>query len=61
MLAANPNSLPALLLLANYYAEEGKPGSSAKAITYCQKTIEVAKADAPDADKIAKAFCGRSS
>jgi tetratricopeptide (TPR) repeat protein len=53
-LAANPNSLPALLLLANFYADEGKPGSGAKAITYAQKAIEVAKADAPDADKSRK-------
>jgi len=50
-LAANPNSLPALLLMANYYAESN---SSAKAITYAQKAIEVAKPDAPDADKSRK-------
>jgi len=50
-LAANPNSLPALLLLANFYSEDSKPGSAAKAISYSQKAIEVAKADAPDADK----------
>jgi len=58
MLAANPNSLPALLLLANYYSEDTKPGSSAKAIGYCQKVIEVAKADAPDADKSRKLSAG---
>ena len=50
MLAANPNSIPALLLLANFYAEDGKPGSSAKAISYSQKIIEAAKPDAPDAE-----------
>jgi tetratricopeptide (TPR) repeat protein len=58
MLAANPNSLPALLLLANYYSEDTKPGSSAKTISYCQRAIEVAKADAPDADKSHKLSAG---
>lgn len=57
-LAANPNSLPALLLLANFYSEDAKPGSSAQAITYAQKAIEVAKADAPDADKKRKLSAG---
>jgi tetratricopeptide (TPR) repeat protein len=56
-LAANPNSLPALLLLANYYAED-KSGNAAKAITYAQKAIAVAKADAPDADKSRKLSAG---
>jgi tetratricopeptide (TPR) repeat protein len=54
-LAANPNSLPALLLMANYY---GESNSSAKAITYAQKALEVAKADAPDADKSRKLSAG---
>ena len=57
-LAANPNSLPALLLLASFYGEDPKPGSSAKAITYSQKAIEVAKPDAPDADKSHKISAG---
>jgi tetratricopeptide (TPR) repeat protein len=57
-LAANPNSLPALLLLANFYGDDTKPGSAAKAITYGQKAIEVAKADAPDADKSRKLSAG---
>jgi tetratricopeptide (TPR) repeat protein len=57
-LAANPNSLAALLLLANYYSDDSKPGSAAKAITYAQKAIEVAKADAPDADKPHKVATG---
>lgn len=56
MLAANPNSLPALLLLANYYGE--KPATASKAITYAQKAIEVSKADAPDADKSRKISAG---
>ena len=50
-LAANPNSLPALLLLANFYGDDTKPGSAGKAISYAQRAIEVAKPDAPDADK----------
>ena len=58
ILAVNPNSLPALLLLAGYYADDGKPGSAAKAISYSQKAIEVAKADAPDADKTRKLSAG---
>jgi len=57
-LQGNPNSLPALLLLANFYADDAKAGSVAKAITYSQKAIEVAKADAPDADKSRKLSAG---
>jgi tetratricopeptide (TPR) repeat protein len=53
-LAANPNSLPALLLLAGSYVDDSKPGSIAKAVTYSQKAIAVAKADEPDADKSRK-------
>jgi tetratricopeptide (TPR) repeat protein len=54
VLASNPNSLAALLLLANFYGDDSKPGSAAKAITYSQKVIEVSKPDAPDADKSRK-------
>jgi tetratricopeptide (TPR) repeat protein len=57
-LAANPNSLPALLLLAGSYVDDSKPGSLAKAITYSQKAISVAKADEPDADKARKLSAG---
>jgi tetratricopeptide (TPR) repeat protein len=57
-LAANPNSLAALLLLANFYGDDTKPGSAAKAVTYAQKAIEVAKPDAPDADKPRKVSAG---
>jgi tetratricopeptide (TPR) repeat protein len=53
-LAANPNSVPALLLLANSYADDSKPGSLAKAASYSQKAIEISKADAPDADRSRK-------
>jgi tetratricopeptide (TPR) repeat protein len=58
ILAANPNSLTALLLLANFYGDDTKPGSAAKAITYAQKAIEVAKAEASDADKTRKLSAG---
>jgi tetratricopeptide (TPR) repeat protein len=57
-LAANPNSLPALLLLANFYGDDTKPGSAVKAVAYAQKAIEVAKPDAPDADKPRKVSAG---
>jgi len=57
-LTANPNSLPALLLLANFYCDDNKAGSAAKAITYSQKLIDVAKADDADADKSRKVYGG---
>jgi tetratricopeptide (TPR) repeat protein len=57
-LAGNPNSLPALLLLAGSYVDDGKPADLGKAITYSQKAIAVAKADAPDADKSRKLSAG---
>ena len=57
-LAANPNSLPALLLMAGSYIDDGKAGSVAKAIVYSQKAITVANADAPDADKSRKRSAG---
>jgi len=57
-LAANPNSLPALLLLAGSYVDDPRPGSVAKAITYSQKAIAAAKADQPDADKSRKLSAG---
>jgi tetratricopeptide (TPR) repeat protein len=58
ILASDPNSVPALLLLASYYGEDNKPGSATKAITYAQKVIEVSKADAADADKSRKVAAG---
>lgn len=57
-LASNPNSLPTLLLMANTYSEDSKPGSLAKAATYAQKAIDVAKVDAPDADRSRKVSAG---
>jgi tetratricopeptide (TPR) repeat protein len=50
-LAANPNSMPTMLLLANAYVEDVRPAGWTKAITYSQKVIALAKADAPDADR----------
>ncbi|HEY3974877.1 MAG TPA: hypothetical protein VGM18_17860 [Candidatus Sulfotelmatobacter sp.] len=58
VLATNPNSLAALLLLAGHYADDTRPGSAAKAISYAQKAIEVAKPDAPDADQSRKTSAG---
>lgn len=57
-LATDPNNLPALLLLAGTYVDDPKPGSVAKAITYAQKAVEAAKADAPDADRSRKISAG---
>jgi tetratricopeptide (TPR) repeat protein len=57
-LAANPNSLPALLLLAGSYVDDAKPGSVAKAVTYAQRAIAVAKGDEADADKSRKLSAG---
>jgi tetratricopeptide (TPR) repeat protein len=53
-LAANPNNLPALLLLASTYVDDPKPGSVAKAAAFAQRAIAAAKADAPDADRTRK-------
>jgi tetratricopeptide (TPR) repeat protein len=58
ILATNPNSLSTLLLLANTYSEDPRPGSVAKAATYAQKAIDAAKADAPDADRSRKVSAG---
>ena len=60
-LASNPNSLAALLLLAIIMADDTKPGSAAKAITYSQKAIEVAKAGCSRRRQIAKNFGGSCS
>jgi hypothetical protein len=57
-LAANPNSLPALLLLANTYVGSSEPGSQTKAATYAQRAIVAAKADDPSADKSRKVSAG---
>ncbi|HYK49388.1 MAG TPA: tetratricopeptide repeat protein [Terriglobales bacterium] len=57
-LAVNPNSMPALLMLANTYVEETKPASWAKAVTYSQKVITLAKENEPDADRTRKLSAG---
>jgi tetratricopeptide (TPR) repeat protein len=57
-LAANPNNLAALLLLAGTYVDDPKPGSVAKAATYAQRAVATAKADAPDADHTRKLSAG---
>jgi tetratricopeptide (TPR) repeat protein len=57
-LVADPNNVPTLLLLANSYADESKPASIAKAVTYSQKVIAVTKPDAPDADNASKLSAG---
>lgn len=57
-LASDPNSVPTLLMLANTYADDPKPGSLPKAVSYAQKAIDIAKADAPDADSKRKLSAG---
>ena len=57
-LAANPNSMATLLLLAAAYVEDSKAASVAKAVTYSQRVIALAKADAPDADRSRKLSAG---
>jgi len=57
-LAADPNSIPTLLLLSNAYVEDSKPASVAKAITYSQKVIQLAKANEADADRSRKLSAG---
>jgi len=57
-LAANPNSVPTLLMMANTYADDPKPGSVIKAVSYAQKAIDVSKGDAPDADTKSKISAG---
>ena len=57
-LAANPNSIPALLMLANTYVDETKPANWGKAVTYSQKVITLAKENEPDADRTRKLSAG---
>jgi len=58
VLASNPNSMPTMLMLANAYVEDARPTGWTKAINYSQKVIELAKANAPDADKSRKVSGG---
>jgi tetratricopeptide (TPR) repeat protein len=57
-LAANPNSIPVLLMLASTYVEDSKSANVAKAATYSQKVITLAKANEPDADRSRKLSAG---
>ena len=57
-LAANPNSIPALLMLASTYVEDSKPANIGKAVTYSQKVVALAKASEPDADRARKLSAG---
>ena len=57
-LAANPNSIPVLLMLASTYVEDSKSGNVAKAATYSQKVITLAKANEPDAEGSRKLSAG---
>jgi tetratricopeptide (TPR) repeat protein len=57
-LAANPNSIPALLMLANTYVEDSKPANITKAVTYSQKVVTLSKASEPDADRSRKLSAG---
>jgi tetratricopeptide (TPR) repeat protein len=57
-LAANPTSIPVLLMLASTYVEDSKSANVAKAATYSQKVITLAKANEPDADRSRKLSAG---
>jgi tetratricopeptide (TPR) repeat protein len=57
-LAANPDSIAALLLLANSYVEDTKPASISKAVTYAERVVKLSNPDAPDADKSRKLSAG---
>ena len=58
VLAGNPEDSAALLMLANAYVDSPEPSALAKAVTYAQKTIVVAKAEQPDADRSRKVSAG---
>jgi tetratricopeptide (TPR) repeat protein len=53
-LASDPNNMAILLMMANHYVDETSASALSKSITYSQKVIELAKADAPDADRSRK-------
>lgn len=57
-LKANPDNLPALLLLANTYVDSSEAGALTKAISYAQKAIVEAKADDAAAEKSQKISAG---
>lgn len=57
-LAADPNNVPAMLMLANTYADSSAPGALTKAAKYAEQAILVTKADEPGADKPRKISAG---
>jgi tetratricopeptide (TPR) repeat protein len=57
-LAANPNNIPVLLMMASAYVEDSKPANVAKAVAYSQKAITLAKANEPDADRSRRLSAG---
>jgi tetratricopeptide (TPR) repeat protein len=57
-LAANPNSVPVMLMLASAYVEDTKPANVAKAVTYSEKVVTLAKGNEPDADRSRKLAAG---
>jgi len=57
-LASNSNSLPVLLMLASTYVEDSKPANIAKAVTYSEKVVTLAKANDADADRSRKLSAG---
>jgi tetratricopeptide (TPR) repeat protein len=57
-LAANPNSIPVMFMLASTYVEDTKPANVAKAVAYSEKVITLAKGNEPDADRARKLSAG---
>jgi tetratricopeptide (TPR) repeat protein len=53
-LARDPNSIPTLLMLASTYVEDSRPALISKSVSYAEKVVELAKADAPDAERSRK-------
>lgn len=53
-LAANPNSIPTLILLSSAYVEDARTANLNKAMAYARKALELAKPEAPDADRSRK-------
>jgi tetratricopeptide (TPR) repeat protein len=55
-LAADPNNVGLLTLMANAYVEDAKPTYLAKATTYAHKAIELSKSDESPNAKITEGF-----
>jgi tetratricopeptide (TPR) repeat protein len=53
-LAANPNSVAVLLMLASAYVEDTKPANVAKAVTYSERVVTLTKGNEADADRSRK-------